>query len=382
MRSRMVPLLLFAMALAASVRAEPVTHPPGPVLLPLTGLRIALPKDRRPGHTWSLASSFALEDGGASFDARDVVDEKLGDRLVSATWVSVGHFTAGGCDAVLAALPLGDVPEPGGGQVEGGATGSATPVMGRKLWGSGWSVRGGRIDLGAPLGTVPVVTLCGARPGRKALLLYHLRFDSEQVPESVLDVAERHAVVRSVALAWREDAIAEQQPLLRPEVRDRGGVRPARKVRFEVSGLEVALPEDGHVWVPRASEPGKPPEVDWIDRLAPAMPELTVEFMRLPNATCAQFLAAIDAPEREGMRPRDLPEGWLAGPVLEVEGELEHLACHPLTSGVLVVGLYANAAPGSPAGSFRPLHGLLGALVRAAEVGKPDDGGSQPARDR
>ena len=342
--------LVLLSGLASGTRAEPVVHPPGPLVLPLTGLSIALPKDGRKGHAWSVAASYAL-DGG--FDARDVIDEKLGDTLVSATWVSVGHFSAGGCEATLAELAFGD-----------GETSTQT------FFGLPWVVRAGRFDLGEPRGAVPAVGLCAARKDRKTLLLYHLVLDSSKRPQDALKAASTHGVVKSVARAWQEERVSEQPPLARREVRHRGTTKPAREVHFPVSGLTVALPDDGHVWMPRAHALGPPADVDWIDRLAPAMPDLSLEFFALADVSCARFFASVDAPRRDDLRPRDLPEGWLAGPVLAMDGDPEYLACCDLPSGLVAVGLYTLVAPGPLAGSFKPAWALMGALAKAASTGK------------
>jgi hypothetical protein len=348
-----LPLTLAAawVALASTkVYAAPALHPSGDVVLPLTGLGIELPKDPREGHTWSLASSFALDPG---FEARDVVDEKVGGKLVSATWVSVGHFAAGGCEAVLASLPLGEAE-------------TSAP----RLFGHPWGARAGLLDLGETLGKVSAVALCGVRERRKSILAWHMVFDqgteSGKPGAAALKAAAAHPVVAAVARAWLGDQVVEQRPLARSEVRRRGTSRPDREVRLPVSGLTVRLPEDGHVWVPRGASADAPPDVDWIDRLAPALPDLSLEVFTLPDASCRQFLAGIEAPIREDLQPRHLPAGWRPGPVIAVADEPEYLACRDLPGGLLAVGLYTQVPPGIMAGSFRPLHALLDALWLAA----------------
>ncbi len=344
------PIAAFLALVSAEADAAPVLHPSGEVVLPLSGLRFELPKDPREGHSWSLASSFALDPG---FEARDVIDEKVGGQLVSATWVSVGHFSAGGCEAVLASFPLE------------AAVGSAP-----KLFGHIWAARAGVLDLGERLGRVPAVALCGARERGKALLVWHLLLDrgqrNDQPGATALTAAAGHPVVTSVARAWLEDRVAEQRPLARSEVRNRGSSRPDREVRLPISGLTVRLPDDGYVWVPRAAAGDAPPEVDWIDRLAPALPDLSLEVFSLPEVSCRLFLAGIEAPVRADLKPKRLPAGWQPGPVIAVDGEPEYLACRDLPGRLLAVGLYTTVPPGPMEGDFGPLHGLLDALSKAA----------------
>ena len=82
-----------ALVLAALFRslgpayADPVTVPPGKAVLPLTGLSLVLPKDKRKGATWSLSGSWSFTDGGSSFDSRDVIDLKVDGKIVAGTWV-------------------------------------------------------------------------------------------------------------------------------------------------------------------------------------------------------------------------------------------------------------------------------------------------------
>ena len=98
----------FVLALAAvaftvrTVRSgEPIAVKSGAVVLPITGLSIELPADPRADFTWSLSSSYALANDGTSFDGRDVIDEKINDKLVAGTWAQVGYFSAGGCQATV-----------------------------------------------------------------------------------------------------------------------------------------------------------------------------------------------------------------------------------------------------------------------------------------
>jgi hypothetical protein len=346
-RSLLFPLTL---SFAFGARAEPVIHRPGEVVLPMTGLAVDLPKDKRKGHQWSLTSSFSLDEG---FDARDVIDEKVGDRFVSATWVSVGYFSAGECRAVLDEVSL-----------EEGET--STPT----LFDRTWTARTGRYDFGEPLGKAPMVALCGTREDRKAVLIYHFLLDPSKPPTletaAIIKAASGHALLASVARSWESDRFIEKPPLGRKEVRNRGTLDPSREVLLPVSGLTLKLPEDGYIWVPRPPEPGASADVDWVDRLAPALPEMSFELVKVPDANCKDFFASIDAPRFDDRPPKDVPKGWMAGPVLAIDGHPEHTICRDLSNAALVVGLYTAPEKGPSAGSFKPMHALLEAILKAA----------------
>ncbi len=343
-------ILLLTLPFAFEARAEPVAHRPGEVVLPMTGLTVDLPKDKRKGHQWSLTSSFALDDG---FDARDVIDEKLGASFLSATWVSVGYFSAGECGAILEDIALED-------------SEASTPT----LFDRPWTARTGRYDFGEPLGKAPMVALCGTREDRKAVLIYHFLLDASKPAKdaaAIIKATQNHALVSSIAHAWASDRAIEKPSLVRKEVRNRGTIEPAREVLLPVSGLSVKLPEDGYIWLPRPLEPGASADVDWIDRVAPALPEMSFELVRVPDANCKDFFASIDAPRFEDRPAKDVPKGWSTGPVLAIDGHPEHTICRDLPSAALIVGLYTTPETGPSAGNFKPLHDLLEAILKAAE---------------
>jgi hypothetical protein len=347
-----LPFCVLSLMSTAPLRAEPLAFPGGKLILPLTGLELELPKPKGKGRTWQLSSSFALEDAG--FDARDVIDEKSGDDLISGTWVSLGYFSAGECTAVLANLELEDA--------EVGST---------KLAGRDWNVRVGRWDFEGDLGKVPMIALCAARPDQKAMLLQHFFLDKARpMPlaiEPMTAATLKHPVIVATTKAWSTDRVAEVKPLTRPEVRNRGTLKAAREVRLEHSNLTVTLPDDGYLWLVRKPDPATPDQVvDWIDRLAPAMPEITLEVVRIPEAQCEGFFGQLEAPRFAGKHASAVPEGWVTGPVLDIEGHPEYTICRDVGADALVVGLYALPETGPTAGSFLPLHALLDAIYRAA----------------
>ena len=92
----LAPLLGLGL-LASPLAADPLPVRSGKVVLPITGLAVDLPKDARKTATWALSGSWSLSNGGASFDGRDVIDQKVGDKLVAGNWVHVGYFDAGEC---------------------------------------------------------------------------------------------------------------------------------------------------------------------------------------------------------------------------------------------------------------------------------------------
>lgn len=350
--SRVLPLFALALTSCVAVRAEPVTVPGRKLVLPLSGLEIELPKPTGKGRTWHFSSSFALDDSG--FDARDVIDEKSGDDLINGTWVSVGYFSAGDCKSVLAGLALEDA--------EVGET---------TLGGREWNVRIGRWDFENDLGKVPMIGLCAARPDQKSVLLQHFFLDKARPMRIALDTmvaaAKTHPALVAIAKAWDLDRVSETRPLTRPEVRNRGDQEPAREVRLAASNLTLTLPDDGYVWLVRKPDPSDTDQaVDWIDRLAPALPELTLAVVRIPDASCEDVFGQLDAPRFANKHASAVPEGWVTGPVLDNDGHPEYTVCRDAGAGALVIGLHTLPEDGPAAGNFLPTHDLLDAIHRAA----------------
>ena len=182
--------LALGLALAGPVRhapADPLPVKSGKVVLPLTGLAVDLPADKRKNATWMLSGSWSLTDGGAAFDGRDVVDLKVGDKLVAGNWVHIGYFNAGDCAAVVKAL---DVPDRWTGE--------------KTLWGLKFQVAGGTWDFENNLGKKPAIALCVANAAGGSLLLYHFFLeDKAPVGKAGLAPLARDKFLERVAKAWK-----------------------------------------------------------------------------------------------------------------------------------------------------------------------------------
>lgn len=351
----LLPLLALSLGtappLAAPSRAaEPLLLASGKTTLALSGLALELPKDKRKGHTYSLSSSFSLD---KNFDGRDVIDEKVGDTLVSGTWVLVGYFTAGGCKAVVDSADLAD------------AWSQEAPLHGHT-----WQVRGGVFEFKDSLGKVPTVVLCADRSSptageRKALLLYHFFVDKpvDTPQKALMSELARRPVIERVIKSWTSDKLDSTPQLARPHVRNRGEIAPTRAVELGTSGLRVTLPSDGQIWLPRPADPEA--GVDWLDRMVPSLPELNLEVMLL-DQPCNTIFDAIQTRRLAGASAiRNLPERWVAGPTLDVDGDPEYVTCREVGRHTLIVGLFVDRNAKSAQGDFKPITALLQALVDA-----------------
>lgn len=342
-------LVVVPVAAAADARIESVEVAPGATVLPITGLQIVLPKDSRAGFTWNLSSSYSLTDGGASFDGRDIVDEKVNGALVAGNWVVTGHFAAEDCAAVLAGVALADAWSEE-----------------RTLYRLPFSVRGGTFDFGNDLGKAPSVAVCTRRADGSSLLLQHFFLDRTAVTtrESIMAELPKLKVFGSAAKSWHENRWGAVTPRRRPEVKERGAVAAVRTVTLAKTGLTLTLPDDGYVWLIRA--PAEGDAVDWFDRMAPALNEISLEVTRLPDSTCAAAFARLTAATGRVPGPKGLPAGWVAGPALAANGALERSACHEIGNGTILVGLFTIPDKGRGAGDFGPLAPLLKAISTAA----------------
>jgi hypothetical protein len=104
--------------------ADPIVAKSGGTQLPTSGLVVDLPSSPRLHYRVSGSWSFNGETN--AFDTRDVIDEfdKTTDAIIAGTWVQIGYFTTGGCDAVLSSEKL-----------------VSSWVMNATLWGANWGVR-------------------------------------------------------------------------------------------------------------------------------------------------------------------------------------------------------------------------------------------------
>jgi hypothetical protein len=90
---------------------------------------------------------------------------------------------------------------------------------------------------------------------------------------------------------------------------------------------------------------------------------VTLETVFAPNVSCASILSSLGTEARDEHRPLALPDGWLAGPAVAVEGETELTMCRGVGASALVVGVFQ----GPDNRDVSPLHPMLGALQAAAE---------------
>lgn len=298
--------------------ATPLESSGGAIGLPVSGLHVDVPA-AAPGCSYRLSGSWSLDEFGA-YDGRDVIDEACGDSLTAGTWISVGYFTAGDDAAVVAAVDLTD-----------------DWAAEADLWGAHWNVRGGIFDLG-DLGPTPAVVLCTRLGEGKALLLHHFFLGAAQpMPQAaVLGDLERGVVPQAAWRAYAQGQTAPASPTHRDEIRNRGAIDPTRSVQLELMGIDVALPDDGCVWL---LEHDDETTTDFLIRMAPALPEVRLETTFVTGVDGPTVFAGIELEQRD-VPPRNLPDGWQPGPQLVVGGEPELTASYEFLDGVLVVGVF------------------------------------------
>ncbi len=328
---------------AAFAQAIPVKLTQGEAQLPTSGLVIDLPA--KAGIQYDVSGSWALSGGGASFDSRDIVDEIeiATGKVATGNWVLSGYFTAGGCSETLADAKL-----------DGAWTQDAT------FWGESWSARGGVFTFENGLGRRPAVVLCRGTEEGPTLLLYHfLANQPETLPQAaVMDSVGKSGPLAAASKSFTAVRTKPVFPTRRTDVRNRGNEPAARRVTLSVSGLEVDLPPDGYLWLPDSSD-----DADFFDRLLPTLPEVTLETVFVPDISCASILSSLGPEARDEHRPLALPDGWLGGPAVEVEGETELTMCRAVGASALVVGVFQ----GPDNRDVSPLYPMLGALQAAAE---------------
>lgn len=346
LRSVLCMCILSLVAMASPpAHADSIKIDPGKVVLPLSGLEIELPKDARKDFTWNLAASYSVANG--SYDGRDVIDEYIGDKIEAGTWVMLGYFTAGDCKKVLASQDLTDTWD------------AEVEIAGRK-----WAARGGTYKFDSDLGKVPSVSICGHREGHKDLLLQRFYVADRTIGrKAILDGLPKVTVIDQAVRAWLADRWAPVVPLRQTEVRRRGEAAKS-PIHLAKSGLDLTLPDDGYVWFHRKPSAGE--GTDWLDRMAPALPELELELIRVPGSTCSSVLNGITTPRSSLPGPRNLPRDWVAGPTLLVDGNSERTACRQVGSDVVVVGAFATPTDGPAATDFSSLGPLFDAIAAAA----------------
>ncbi|HOX24216.1 MAG TPA: hypothetical protein PLL30_00505 [Candidatus Krumholzibacteria bacterium] len=321
--------------------AEPVEIQGGTVVLAATGLEIDLPAATS-GRAYRIAASFALSADG--FDGRDVIDEVAGEDLVAGTWVQIGYFDAGDPAAVVAAVELAD---DWTAQVD--------------IWGATWRVRGGIFTFEGDLGARPALVACIQAGDGKALIL-HRFFLTEPLDISqpaMLAAFEAAAVARAAWTSYDRNRTGAVRPTTRPEMRNRGDLQPTRRAYLENALIELELPDDGFVWLVR-SDPDQ--AVDFLERMAPALPEVTIEVVVLYDVDCDAVFESLTL-EKRAVQPQNLPVGWTAGPQLVVDGDLELTACRETVEGVALVGIFQGPTD-TDVGYLAP---MLAAIARAVD---------------
>lgn len=332
--------LISALALVAPAMAEPVTARSGPAQLPTSGLLIDLPAN--PALSYKISGSWSLDDAAPSFDTRDVIDEfnATTGKLVAGNWVLVGYFTAGDCKAIL-----------GGEKLDRAWETTAT------YWGESWTVRGGVYTFDGELGRRPAAVLCRTNATGQSLLLYRYFVDQPETmtQADMLRGVTQAGVLESASKSYSAGRAVEILPLRRAETRNRGSTPANRTVTLKTTGLQVQMPDDGYVWLPEADE-----QVDWLTRMLPTIPEISIELMVAAGMTCQQLTAAV-SDDKPSVKPRNVPAGWVTGPTILVEGETELTICRDSPEGARFVGVFLPAERTD----LTPLHPLLIALGNA-----------------
>lgn len=324
---------------APGAGADPTVVKKGEATLPTSGLRIVLPP--RDGVVYHVSGSWALTNDGGTFDTRDVVDEldASSSRVIAGNWVLVGYFDAGGCNEVLATQAL-----------DNAWTTDTT------LWGQAWKVRGGVFTFDNGLGRRPAAMLCRTNAASQSLLLYRfLTSEAETLSQQgvMADVAKASAL-ELASRAYDNGTTADIKPLRRTDVRNRGSISAQRQVTLKKSGLTVALPDDGHVWLAREAD-----ESDMLDRMMPSLPDVSIEVIVAKDTTCEKILPLLAEGQTLGAPGRNAPAGWMLGPTLALgDDSSEAIVCYPAGYGALLAGVITP--PGvTDFGAFREVLAAL-----------------------
>lgn len=332
-----------ALGVATEAAAGPLEISSGKAVLPMSGLVLDLPEKQ--GSFYKVSGSWSVTEDGV-FDARDVIDEANANGLLAGNWVLAGYFDAGGCKEVLEAAKLDNRWK---GTVD--------------LWGHGWDISGGVFTFDGSLGRQPAALLCRTNADGLTFLLY--RFLLSQ-PESIgkdeiINGVRSSAVLERASRAYDAQKIEAVRSAKRPEVNNRGKLPAARTVDLTVSKLKVELPDDGFVWLSRATDSS-----DSLDRMAPFFPEITLEVARVEDATCQDVIDALKASGslKPGGEARNVPAGWVIGPALDLDGIVESMVCHTFGDDALAAGLMAP--PG--AADMTDYAPLLAALLKAEKI--------------
>jgi len=327
----------------AAMAQQPTKLEQGTATLPTSGLVIDLPT--KPGVTYHVSASWALDEDGV-FDTRDVVDEisTATGNVTLGNWVLMGYFNAGGCDDTMRGTQL-----------------DADWTQDASLWGASWKVRGGVFTFEGALGRRPAVMLCRQEADGFALLLYHFLADQAETTgrDAVMASARASAPLAEASKSFTARRVADIKPLRRQDVRNRGDSSAERLITLPLSGLDVTLPSDGYLWLVSDGD-----DADFLDRLLPTLPQLSLEIVAAPGATCSGIFGGLSGNVLPSHTPAGLPQGWQAGPGLVIEDTTELTMCRDLPAKALVVGVFQ----GPDKRDVSDLGQILGALQAAAEA--------------
>jgi hypothetical protein len=322
--------------LCSAAHADPIIVKNGKTLMPASGLAVDLPAQA--GIEYHVSSSWALDDKG-SFDSRDIIDEldTATNELAAGNWIVTGYFDAGGCDETLSQEKLGNA-----------------WTTEADMWGQHWKMKGGIYTFeGSTLGRKAAAVLCTTLPGsERTLMLYHFLLNKPETLSQADTIAgtKSSRVLQQAWAAYRDGKMASVAPLKRPEVRNRGKINAARPVTLAKAKMQIDLPDDGYVWLANTDDNG-----DVLDRMAPSMPDLTIEVLVVPGKTCADGFALFPSDGRIDTKATGLPAGWSTDRGLKVDDAEELAACHVLTQGVLLAGIIQAKGGSADVSSLAPV---------------------------
>jgi hypothetical protein len=321
--------LLLAVALAVSVVAPLPAATPivvsaagGHVTLPMTGLAVALPE--RKDVVCKINGRWNLTDGNATFWSRDTIDEFDPEgKLIAGNRVSAGYFDAGEAAAVVKEVTLTE---------DWNTT--------TNLWGLTWQVRGGNYAFDNSLGVKPAIVLATTPgKGKPSLLLYHffIQAPADLSPDDMIAGVRDSPTLSAAFQAYWADQWAPTQP-----TRHEAVVQPEedvahRVIDLPVSGLHVRLPDDGFVWLhERKPSTG----VDMFYRMAPSLPDITVELMLVDATGVRSAFTQIGLEKNPwDAAPANLPPDWESGPTITTPDGIKETTVAKIIGGkVLVVG--------------------------------------------
>lgn len=332
-------LLLGCLALAPSAAARPAASVP----LPTSGLAVNLPSS-----AFHVTGNFAFD--GSGFWARDVIDENAADgSLLSTTYVAVSTFGGTSCRDGIAAEQLAQPMQ----------------LQSARRWGTTWTVGGGFrefSDLG--LGTRRAIALCAQGPDHDQIVITYafLHDDPAALTAGQAMTRALHSApaVEAVARAFLANKTATGPSLQAVNVHDLGAMKTSRTIGLHKAGILLTLPDDGFMWMAMAND-DEARAVDYLRRVAPALPSVTVAIGRVASASCDAAFAG-DAQSTKQVALSHVPTEWNVGPTHKVDGDTEHVLCKRDGKSTLVVGLFAETTDLAP---FKP---LLDAISHAPEL--------------